>query len=145
MKNIKKYKYWNIEIEGPDKTGKTTLAKYLTQLSNYRFATHDRGFLTQVVYSEKYNRHYHYTMPSKRTVFVLLTCNKEDHKIRCAINNEPYINFDNDMTLFNAAFLKLVDNNYKCFIYNTSEMTVYQIANDIIYKIDMLEKGDVYD
>lgn len=136
---MKKYKYWNIEIDGPDKTGKSTICKYITQLSNYRFATHDRGYMTQVVYSKKFNRDYVYSLPDKNTIFILLTSNEKEHSIRCTITNENKIDFKSDMQMFTDVYQKLVSLNYKCLYYNTSKLTAYEISKSIIHEIDRWE------
>lgn len=132
-------KYWNIEFDGPDKTGKTTLAKYVTQLSNYKYATHDRGYMTQVAYSKKFNRGFKYDKPSKNTVYILLTCDKQEHDIRCKIHNEPYIDFNSDDKLFQEIFADLTAKGYKTLMYNTSNTPPLWIAKDIISKIDAME------
>ena len=135
----KKLNYWNIELDGPDKVGKTTIAKYITQLSNYRFATHDRGYMTQVVYSKKFNRHFEYRLPNFNTVYILLTCDKAEHDIRCKITGEPQIDFNKDMSLFMNVFNHLVRLDYKCLIYNTSQDSFYHIAQDIVEQINKWE------
>ena len=137
-----KFKYWNLEIDGPDKVGKSLLAQYLTQLSNYRFATHARGYMTQVVYSKKFDRHYEYSMPDKNTVFILLTCNEEEHNIRCNVTNEPKIDFKSDMHKFKTVFDKLQKEGYKCLTYDTSYYSFYTIAKSIIAYIDSWERGE---
>lgn len=134
-----KLRWWNIEIDGPDKTGKTLLCQYITHLSNYRFATHARGYLTQVAYAKKFNRPFEYSMPNYRTLYVLLTCDKEEHDIRCKITNEPAINYDADAKLFAEAFDELDPLVYKKLTYNTSEISMYEIAKDIIWHADRLE------
>lgn len=135
-----KFKYWNLELDGPDKTGKSTICKYITQLSNYRFATHDRGYMTQVAYSKKFNRDYDFVLPNKDTVFILLTVNEKEHEIRCKMHNEPHINFKEDMQLFTEVYQKLVSLGYKCLYYNTSKLTAYEIAKSIIHEIDKWER-----
>lgn len=136
-----RYQFWNIELDGPDKTGKSTIGKYLSILSNFRFATHDRGYMTQVAYSKKFNRQYEYSTPDKsHTVYILFYCDKVDHDIRCSINNEPKIDFLQDMKYFEEAYQSLEHEGYHCMKYNTSEMTAYSIALDIISKIDALER-----
>ena len=133
-------KYWNIELDGPDKTGKTLLAKYITQLSGYKYATHDRGYMTQVAYAKKFHRPFTYAAPNKNTVYILLTCNKEEHDIRCKISNEPKIDFDTDMRIFEEVFVKLLKQGYHTLMYNTSDHSMLHIAKDIIMQIDELEE-----
>lgn len=138
-KMMTKYKYWNIEIDGPDKVGKTLLCQYITQLSNYRFATHARGYMTQVAYARKFERPYLYTKPDTNTIFIMLTTSQEEHDIRCAITHEPKIDYAKDRILFEEIYDELVNDGYKCLRYDTSYMTFYQIALSIIKNIDFWE------
>lgn len=140
QKKKKVFKYWNLELDGPDKTGKSTLAQYITQLSNYRFATHDRGYMTQVVYNKKFGRNFEYSKPSKDTIYILLTTCAKEHDIRCKITNEPKINFEEDMQMFLDVYESLAKDGYKCLFYNTSLSSFYDIANDIIKHIDKFEE-----
>ena len=45
-----------IIIEGPDCCGKTTIKKYLLNMSNYQFDVIDRGDISNAVYAEMYDR-----------------------------------------------------------------------------------------
>lgn len=132
-------KYWNIEFDGPDKTGKTSLAKYVTQLSGYKYATHDRGYMTQVAYAKKFHRPFTYEAPNRNTLYILLTCDKQEHDIRCKISNEPKIDYELDAKLFEEVFTKLVKQGYHTLTYNTSTHTMLEIAKDIILKLDEME------
>lgn len=135
------YKYWNIEIDGVDRVGKNTLAPYLTFLSNYRFAIKPRGLLTQLVYSKKFNRshEYDYTSYKEHTIIVLLYADEEDLKERFWNTNEKNIDIKHDMQMFNDTANELIINNFKVLKYNTSHITHYDIAKDILSNIDNWE------
>lgn len=135
------YKYWNIEIDGIDRVGKNTLAPYLTFLSNYRFAIKPRGLLTQLVYSKKFNRShtYEYTSYKEHTVIVLLYADEEDLKERFWNTNEKTIDMTYDMKMFNDAANELIANKFKVLKYNTSHITHYDIAKDILSNVDKWE------
>lgn len=136
-----KYTYWNIEIDGVDRVGKNTLAPYLTFLSNYRFAIKPRGLLTQLVYSKKFNRYYKYDYDSykEHTVIVLLYADEEDLKERFWNTNEKEINIKYDMIMFENEANMLISKGFKVLKYNTSHITHYDIAKDIIAHIDTWE------
>jgi hypothetical protein len=57
--NIKlenKLRFYNICIEGPDCSGKTTLYNEIHKQTNFKFNIQDRSYLSMKVYSELYNR-----------------------------------------------------------------------------------------
>lgn len=132
-----KLKYWAIELDGPDKVGKSALKKYLIELNQGRYAIHDRGYMTQVAYAKKFNREYEYE-PDKNHVYILLTCDKKDHDIRCKLNNEPYIDYKNDLALFIQIYQSLREANYKVNIFNTSSYSLYNLSEIILNYVDRL-------
>lgn len=136
-------KYWEIEIDGPDKTGKDLLCTYLCKLSNYKFSINVRGYMSQLVYNMKFDRGHMYdqTVISKNKIFVLLTADAKDLNIRCSATNEPKYDYDKDQSLFYDAFTIVCDSGHIALSYNTSRMTPYDIALDIIKKIDELERN----
>ena len=77
-------KYWEIEIDGTDKTGKDTLLQYLCYLSDYKYSINSRGILSQLVYTKKYNRDYNFDLSNfnKNKIIIWLYANEEDLKIR---------------------------------------------------------------
>lgn len=135
------YKYWEIEIDGPDKTGKDLLCKYLCELSGWRFSINVRGIMSQLVYAKKFNREFEYDTSafSKNKILILLTAEPDDLIIRCKLTNEPMYNIMTDKTLFDEAVDELCKTNC-VFTYNTSFRTPYEIAKDIIDKINFLEE-----
>lgn len=130
-------KYYDIDIEGIDKTGKDTIALYIAQLSNYKYLAKSRGIATMIVYSNLYNRDYNYVFNNKNKVIVFLTCNYKDWKIRCKLLNEPDIDFYKHNKEFKKVINELSKTNI-IFKYNTSETTQYNIAMDVIKKLDEL-------
>lgn len=136
-------KYWEIEIDGTDRTGKDTLLQYLCHLSDYKYSINSRGILSQLVYTNKYNRDYTFDLSNfnKNKIIIWLYGDEEDLKIRCKLTNEPNYDIINDTALFND-IVNSLSNDYIIFKYNTSEMTPYQIAKNIIKQINILEESN---
>lgn len=135
-----KYKYWELEIDGPDKAGKELLCKYLCEMSHYRFSINVRGLMSQLVYTRKFGRGMEYDTSafSKTKVLVLLTADVEDLMIRCIATNTPSYDFEYDLKLFEQTADKLKP-EYIILRYNTSCDTPYEIAKNVIEKINRLE------
>lgn len=137
------YKYWELEIDGPDKTGKDLLCRYLCEMSNYRFSINVRGLLSQLVYAKKFNRDFEYDTRdfSKKKIIILLETDPEDLAVRCKMTNEQMYDFKRDAELFNEAANGLQD--YHCVLrYDTSHLTPYRIAKNILAIIDNLEESE---
>lgn len=135
------YKYWEIEIDGPDKTGKDLLCRYLCELSGWRFSINVRGIISQLVYAKKFNRDDEYDMSafSKNKILILLQAETDDLMIRCKMTNEPMYDIGGDRVLFDEVMHELCE-TYRVFRYNTSHCTPYEIAKDIIRRINFLEE-----
>lgn len=133
-----------IEIEGPDKTGKDTIAKYIEQLGNYAYNINVRGILTQLVYNDKFKRGYLYNIMYK-PIIILLIVNEVDSEIRCRMNGEPKINLNKDIEVYVHYAKRLEDEGLAIvYRYDTSLLTPYRIATDIIEKVSKLDKDDLY-
>lgn len=132
-----------IEIEGVDKTGKDLIAGYIDRLSNRRYVINARGLLSMMVYSDIYNRGYNYEnelKDNKNTLVVYLTAEKEDLEIRHKLSNEPKIDIDRDLRVFEdyaEVFEKAGITVLKC---NTSHMTPYNVAKFVLSFIESEEK-----
>lgn len=86
-----------------------------------------------VVYSNLENRGYNYDMSTQKNIInVLLTADKEDWLIRCKNTGEKIIDYETHTAEFNKVFNDLQNAGYKVLQYNTSKMTPYQIAKDIV-------------
>lgn len=93
-----------------------------------------------VAYSNLNNRGYQYDMSTqKHIVNVLLTADKEDWLIRCKNTGEKIIDYETHTAEFNKVFNDLQNAGYKVLQYNTSVMTPYQIAKDIVDKVNSIE------
>lgn len=137
------YRYWELEIDGPDKTGKDLLCRYLCEMSNYRFSINVRGLLSQLVYAKKFNRDFEYDTRdfSKKKIIILLKADTEDLSVRCKMTNEPMYDFGRDAALFVKAAKELCEKNYHVMVYNTTYMTPYMIAKEILQRIDNMEEN----
>ena len=117
-----------------DKTGKDTLSYYLTKLGNYAYTINIRGILTQIVYNDKFSRNNIYVLPYKPFI-VFLDVDNVDHAIRCDITNENKININKDREVFYKYIELLKSYGIQVYIYNTSDITPYRIAQDVIYRL----------
>lgn len=134
-----------VTIDGIDRTGKNTLHKYLEQLANHKYVITDRGILTQLCYTEKFNREYVYNLDwFKNNIIVHLIAEKEDIDIRCKLTNEPYFDVDSDAELFKEMAEYLASEGFIVLTYNTSEMTPYMIAKDLCKKLEAIEKSEYF-
>lgn len=130
-----------IEIEGMDKTGKNTLAEYLGLMANYAYTINVRGILTQLVYNDKFGRNNTYALPY-RPFIVFLDVDNVDHAVRCVAAGEPKININKDRDVYYKYIKKFKELSITVLTYNTSEMTPYMIAKDVI---EQLSKIDIKD
>lgn len=134
-----KLKCYTIILDGIDKSGKDTIAKYIWHLDK-RLNVFVRGWPSLVVYAKKFNRNCNYELPWKEALYVYCTVEKDDWKIRCSITNEDMTTlcYEKDKQLFDDAFNELHKNNYITMIVNTSKMTPCSIAKKIVKKIHEL-------
>lgn len=139
---MEKLTYYNVYIDGIDKAGKDTVNDYITRLADFKYLNKSRGLLTMIAYAEKFNRHYEYDLDSMRkSVHVLLDVEKHDWEARCKIANEPKIDYDADVKLFDKAYKQLKEAGYKVYRFNTSYECAYQIAIHILVLLDRLNEG----
>lgn len=130
-----------LEIEGMDKTGKDTLAEYIKYLGNYAYTINVRGILTQIVYNDKFSRNNTYVLPYKPFI-VFLDVDNTDHAIRCHSNDEAKININKDREAYYRYIEELKKYGIQVLVYNTSTMTPYMIAKDIIEKLSQISIED---
>ena len=132
-------KYYTVFLDGIDKTGKDTIRQYVWRL-NKSLNVFCRGYISLEVYNRLYKRNVAYELPYENALYVLLTVNHNDWTIRCEMTDEPVIDFLQHSTEFQVVFEQLKMNGYKTMSFNTSEMTPYQIAEQIVAYIDELNK-----
>lgn len=131
-------KYYQIVIDGIDKSGKDCIKSYIYYLGKAKYICNARGYMSMVVYSDMYNRNYEYDVENQKNIVnILLTVDKEDWEIRCKTTNEPIRNYDKDTALFTNVFSNLLRTGYHVLTFNTSKETPYQIAKQIV---DYMEK-----
>lgn len=127
-------KYYCVSIDGIDKAGKGIIIKYLAKISNYTLNIFDRGIITNIVWNKMLDRNIDYELDFwKNTLFVRLNVDKEDWKIRCAINNEPEmpISYEEMTKMYNDEFDRFKEMGFNMMSINTSEMTPYIAAKEI--------------
>lgn len=127
-------KLLTVEIEGLDKCGKDLIVTYINHLGNFKYVIHARGMLSNMVYNEKFNRNFNYELTYK-PIIVFLDVDEEDRQIRCKITKESPIDANRDKALFEKHLKLLEEKGFRVLRYNTSELTPYQIAKDIIKKL----------
>lgn len=133
-----------IEIDGPDKTGKDILHKYIEQLGNYAYTINSRGILTQLVYNDKFKRNQDYKLYYKPLIILLLV-DELDHKIRCSLNKEPTINIQKDLNIYNAYSDYLEELDAAIILkFNTSEITPYNIGKKVIQYLNNIDEEDFF-
>lgn len=124
-----------IEIEGVDKTGKDLLAGYIDRLSNRRYVVNARGLLSMMVYSDIYNRNYDYQKEledNKNTLVVYLKADIEDLQIRHKLSNEPKIDIERDMKVFDDYVEVFLEKGIRVLTFDTSKETPYSIAKAVL-------------
>lgn len=126
-------KYEQICFDGIDKAGKELIRNYVNILGKYYYILNDRGLISNIAYAKLYNRNYSYDLSKyKDILFVCLTVDKEDWQVRCKLTNEPVINYEKNVEVYQETINYLRNNGIKIVEYNTSEMTPYCIAKHII-------------
>lgn len=131
-----------IEIEGNDRAGKDTIAKYIEQLGGYKYTLNVRGLLTQLVYNDKFSRDNEYLLTYKPLI-ILLSTDPQDVEIRCRMTKEPKINVEKDTEVYEYYANKLEELEAAIvWRYNTSDMTPYQVGKSIISRLEEINPKD---
>ena len=134
-----------IEVEGADRCGKDTLVGYLDYMSNRQMPVGSRGLLSTLVYNDIYSR---FMSDNKRnkmidgnaeTLIVVLYGEPEDIKLRCKITHEPPVDVIRDMNKFYEHAMILKELGLHVLMYNTTNITPYKIAQEVIRYIEEVE------
>ena len=137
-----KFKIDTIILEGVDKTGKDTLVQYIDKVCNHKYAVYQRGNISNNAYAKIFNRQtYNYNM-SHNALYVLLSADAEDLKIRFKITNEPNIDIKTHLEVFEDTFAEMTKGCYTAK-YNTSELTPYKIAKSIVDFVDNINEQNM--
>lgn len=132
-------------IDGIDKSGKSTLIKYLARLSNFTLNILDRGPITNIVWNKIQKRDVEYDLEMwKKTLFVRLNVDKEDWKIRCSIHHEPDmpLTYEAMSEAYDDVFAHFKNNGFYILEFNTTKLTAYKIAKKIIEFLNELNGKD---
>ena len=132
----KKLKIDTIVLEGIDKTGKDTIQKYIYHLKKGRYAVYNRGNISNAAYDKIFNRNEYIERDLPYNfLYILLTVDPDDLKIRFEINNEPKIDREYHAEVFHEIFYRLTEGHYR-LEFNTTEVTAYNIAKQVIEYCD---------
>lgn len=135
-------KYYNIFIDGIDKSGKDLISYYVIHLSNFKYVVNGRGILSQLAYAKLCNRDATYDLTQQKDVLnIYLEVNKEDWLLRCKKTNEQTIDYEKNIAAFKYA-IDIVNQSSNVIIFNTSQETPYSIAKHIVNYADTLNKGE---
>lgn len=138
----KKMKIYTVVLDGIDKTGKSMIADYLYYLGKKKYICCARGIMSMITYSKLFQRNYKYNLlPQKNVLNVLLDANYDDWYVRCKHTDEPMV-FDYNIhkNEFYNTFELLRKNKCPVAYYNTSVTTPYNIAIDILKKLETLNE-----
>ena len=140
-------KYYTVIFEGIDKTGKDQLARYVDEICGHDMCLPRRGIVSNVAYAKLYGREApEYDLSNhKHEIYVLLRCSdKTDWKMRCKLTNEPAIDYEKNVEVFETTWdwFKTVHDPKLCFEYDTCKMTPIQIARDIVGRVNMLNSNN---
>lgn len=140
---MEKMRIYTVILDGIDKSGKDTIAKYIWRLDK-RLNVFVRGWPSLVVYAKKFNRDCTYELPYDKALYIHCLVKKEDWKIRCEIENEDInaVDYEKDSKSFERAFERLSDCGYYMMAVNTSCMTAYDIAKLIVQRLKEINEGE---
>lgn len=135
-------KYYNIFIDGIDKSGKDLIAYYVIHLSNFKYIVNGRGILSQLAYVKLYNRNDTYDLTQQKDIInIYLEVDKEDWLLRCKKTNEPTLDYEKNIEAFQYA-INVLANVTNIIRFNTSQETPYIIAKHIVDYVDNLNKKE---
>lgn len=139
IKHERPMRIYQIVLDGIDKTGKDLIKSYIYYLGKARYICTARGIISMRAYSRIYNRPYKYSFACQKNIMnVYLTVDKQDWEVRCKASHEPIIDYDQEIKIFNEEANKVrIQPNSFYRTYNTSEMTPFQVAQDILDTIDL--------
>lgn len=156
----KKYKVFNIEFDGADKVGKDSIMRQIFSIAPNQYIPKTRGIISQLAFSKMFNRDTEYLYTDgylENTLFVLLTVDEDDWKVRCDLTHEHEnnkkrndvdgeIKYKASMEAFDYAYNYIKDNapesiREKHFMkFNTSETTPIKIIKAVVERLEELNK-----
>lgn len=150
-----KFKVFNIEFDGIDKSGKDSIMKQIFSYAPNKYIPKARGLISQLAYTKIFNRDYEYHVSSgylDNTLFVLLTVDEDDWNVRCDLSHEHEnnknrsdveadIEWQSNSKEFDAVYeyLKANYSDERHFMkFNTSKMTPIMIIKEVVKRLDEL-------
>lgn len=130
--------HYQVIFEGPDRVGKTTLKEYFEKLTNFKYVTIDRGLLTGMVYTEKFDRDpvtYDFEQ-YKNVIIVLLGADPKEVYRRCIATKEEVYDFEYDNELFRKHAKTLEDAGVTIIRYDTTIPNTHGIAHDLKGRVE---------
>lgn len=156
-----KYKVFNVEFDGIDKSGKDSIMHQIFAVAPNKYIPKARGLLSQLAYADLYKRDVDYQVTEgyiENTLFVLLTVDEDDWNVRCKLTGEHEKNksrsdmeaavvYDTNSEVFNKAYNTLLDkyrDKYEdhFMTFNTSKQTPYQIITQVVARLEELNKDE---
>lgn len=131
---------YQVVFEGPDRVGKTTLKENFEKITNFKYVTIDRGLLTGMVYTEKFDRSpVTYDLEQyKNVIIVLLTADTSEIYRRCIATHEEVYDINSDINLFNKHALKLAEAGINIIRYDMTFADSIEIAKNLKLKVESL-------
>lgn len=150
-----KYKVFNVEFDGIDKSGKDSIMHQIFSVAPNKYIPKARGLISQLAYTKIFNRDVEYVMTKgylDNTLFVLLTVDKDDWDVRCDLSQEHEknknrtdvegeIEWKSNSEAFEYAYqyLKAIYGDDSHFMmFNTSKMTPFMIIKEVVKRLEEL-------
>lgn len=152
-----KYRVFNVEFDGIDKSGKDSIMKQMFSVVPNKYIPKSRGLISQIAYANLFKRDADYVVTKgymDNTLFVLLTVDEEDWNIRCDLTGEHAKNklrsdvegeiiYKSNSEAFLKAYtdlIRLYGDERHFMMFNTSKMTPYQIITSVVDRLEELNK-----
>lgn len=131
---------YQVIFEGPDRVGKTTLKENFEKITNFKYVTIDRGLLTGMVYTEKFDRPaVTYDLEQyKNVIVVLLTADPKEIYRRCIATKEEVYDFEYDISLYEKYVKTLKDAGITVIEYDMTIVDSIQIAHNLKKRVEEL-------
>ena len=153
---IVKYRVFNVEFDGIDKSGKDSIMKQIFSYAPNKYIPKARGLLSQIAYSKLFNRDAEYLFTEgyvQNTLFVYLTVDEDDWNVRCDLSHEHELNksrsdveseikYKSSTQAFDYAYellkSKMPQYSDHFMTFNTSQTTPIQIIKQVAAKLEQL-------
>jgi hypothetical protein len=150
-----KYKVFNVEFDGIDKSGKDSIMHQIFSYAPNKYIPKARGLISQLAYTKIFNRDAEYDVSKgyiDNTLFVLLTVDEDDWNIRGDLSHEhennknrtdveAAIEWKSNSDAFENAYetLKTMYHDDRHFMkFNTSETTPVKIIKAVVKRLNEL-------